>query len=110
MSNIIFPATVFYTTVIVLMTLLGATLGDGSEIIEFPSVPSNPTLEGIPILGFFVLLIEYLAFFVLVIGFLFKMVGFTLFDFIPWWLNTIIFLPLVVTILYETIARLIRGS
>lgn len=112
MTNIIYPVTVFYVILIVLLTTAGINI-NGGDIIEFPSFPTIPNQEDIldslgifgSIAGVFILIVEFLGFILLIFGFMFKLVAFSLTDILPTWLNIILFLPLTIIIAYEVTAR-----
>lgn len=117
MTKIIFPATVFYVVLILLLAIFGIADPE-SDTIQFPTLPETPTvdeiLDSIPIIGaiagFFLLMAKFLVFSLLVVGFMLRMISFTLVDVIPTWLNIIIFLPLIIVVIYEIVGRQIRGS
>ena len=118
MVQFIYTITVFYVTILVLLVALGASIGADEQLIEFPVFPELPGAQDVidrlgllgVIAGFFILILEFIGFVFLIIGFLFEIVQFTLVDFLPVWLNTLIFLPLIILIVYEVIARQVRGS
>ncbi len=112
MSNIIYPAVVFYVVLITLAGLVGAIEADIS-FPEFPEVPED-ILGDIPIIsalaGVIIFIVSFGTFIALILNSLFQLITFTFTTVMPIWLSTILFLPLVITVAYETIARLVRGS
>jgi len=117
--SLILNITSFYIVLIVLLTLAGISIqSDAEDIIEFPSFPTIPSQQSfVTKLGGFgtlltipLLVAEFLIFVLLIIGFLIQMISFNLLGVLPWWLNTILFLPLIITIFFEFITKVIRGS
>ena len=113
MTNIVFPVIVFYTVLILLLTSAGFVVGVDTTLIEFPIFPVVPGqtnfLESVGLFGTILviplLIVEFVVFVLLILTFIFKLIGFTLINFLPAWLNTLLFLPLILTIVYEVIAR-----
>ena len=113
-SQFVFTAMVFYITLIVILTGLGATFGGAENIIEFPTLPDIPNpADEIPVVGaifgFFVLVLIFVAWIALIISFLFQLIAFTFVDFVGFPLNVIIFLPITMFMIWEVI-KLIRGT
>ncbi len=114
-SRFVFTTAVFYVTLLVMLTGLGATFGGAEDILEFPTLPDIPNpaedVFGLSfIFGFFILLILFVAWIGLSLTFLFQIVAFTFTDFIGFPLNVIIFLPLTIFMIYEVVGRMVRGS
>lgn len=105
----IYRVLTFYIAFLVLLGLGGLTTAQ----VEFPTFPDfddTPPSAGLSIVGFTFLLIEFLAYFFILMGFFVYLIAFTFTDILPVWLSLIIFLPLAITLIYEVTARLIRGS
>lgn len=111
---------VFYITLITLLSLTTGLIAVDEGLIKFPEYPDfNPIDEPPPIAGGVFLsfllgtgtgVIEFSAFIIIIFVFLVNLTLFTMPTLLPAWLNTIIFLPIGVFIVYEALARLGRGS
>jgi len=107
----IYGSLTFYVILIVLATMWGMTTGVEEELLEFPEYPTFAFLDDLGILGgIFGLILGAIPFLFLIGAFIFGVLKFTFTGFIPWWISTIIFLPLVFTLAYEFFGRQLRGS
>ncbi len=86
-TKIILTAIMFYTVLIVLMQLAGFVINENVTDTE---------PDGLSILNLPSLFVDFLSL--------------NLILYLPNWLNTIIFLPLIIVVSYEVLSRLIRGS
>lgn len=107
MSNIVFPATIFYVFLLVFGSLAGITQ---AEDISFPEFPGLPDEDVGLLFGIISFILSFAAFIGLILATFFKLITFTFTGILPLWLSTIIFLPLVIVLTYEIIARMVRGS
>jgi hypothetical protein len=107
----IYATVTFYTILIVFASMWGLNSQVEEDVLSFPEYPSFSFLDDLGILGgIFGLILGAIPFLFLVGSYIFSVLKFTFADFIPAWLSTIIFLPLVFVLAYEFIARHFRGS
>lgn len=105
MSRFVYSVIAFYVVTITILVLLNVNIDN--SIVEIPEKPEIPGVSRIPLFGF---LIETAAFIVLLFGFILSLIFVTFTELIPLWLNSIIFIPIIIFMIYEIVARLIRGS
>lgn len=111
MTQVIYSSLIFYISFIVMLGLLGVSTESQTNLVEFPPFPDIPNIsETNPIFFLASLVINFVLWIGLIIAFLFNLITFGGFGLLPLWLSTILFLPLTVIIIYEVVARQIRGS
>lgn len=111
-SKLIFGFIVYYVVLIGLLGLFSISNPDVTPI-TVPSWPDIPVSIDIPIaaelLAILLFFIEFIGFILLVLGFFFNVMKFSLVGLLPSWMNIMIFAPPVAYLGYE-IAKYIRGS
>ena len=107
---------VFYISIIILASMFGIATIDETNTITFPDTTNLKyamtvfNMGGLSaILGVFGIIGEALILGFAIIVFIISIIGFTFINYIPWYLNTIIFLPLVLIVLYMVV-KVLRGT
>ena len=113
MTKLIIFGTVFYFVLIFLIGLAGATIDDSFNL-QPPERPEFNLFSETPLLGRLLApistLAEIIVFSFSYATYLFSIIFSSFVNVYPFWLNVIVFFPLVALFVYEIIARLIRGS
>ena len=114
-THTILSIVTFYILVIVLSIALGISTAADEDLIAFPDTTNLENAIGSfeigglsAFLGVFAIIGEafILAFQLLV--FIIQILAFTFGGLLPWWFSTILFLPLVMTVLW-LVVRILRG-
>ena len=113
MTRLIIFGTVFYFVLIFLLGLAGTTIEDSFNL-QPPTRPEFNLFTETPFLGSLLApistLAEIIVFSFTYARYLFDIIFTSFVDVYPFWLNVIIFFPLVALFVYEVIARLVRGA